>query len=105
MSRPVSWKALEPGTPVYSSDGEQAARVSRLVGDANADIFTGLALLVGALGAERFVASERVTAIATDRVELSLTTEEIRGLPRYEDSPAYQVHAGGRSLLRRLRRR
>ena len=83
----VAWKAIEEDADVVSSDGEVAARVSRIVGDHEADVFTGLAVHVGHLGQERYVAAERVSGIWPDRVELSLTREEIEALPEYEDAP------------------
>lgn len=97
----VAWTAIEERATVVSSEGEEVGRVSRVVGDANADVFTGLALSIDAPGPERFVASERVTGIWPDRVELSLTADEIRGLPEHEDPTAGRwVPESG--LLRRL---
>jgi hypothetical protein len=90
----VSWKVIEEDADVVSSDGEVAARVSRIVGDHEADVFTGLAVHVGALGHERFVAAERVSGIWPDRVELSVTREEIEALPEYEDAPTVRWRPG-----------
>jgi hypothetical protein len=56
----VSWKVIDSGADVVSSDGEKTAKVSRVVGDADADVFTGLAVTVGILGGERFIPSEHV---------------------------------------------
>lgn len=91
MSEPeVSWKAIEEGADVFSSDGERAGKVSRIVGDSDADVFTGLAIVVGAFSGERFVAAERVQGIWPRRVELGLTAAEIEGLPKYEEAPNVQ---------------
>src|SRR6185437_8734066 len=43
----VSWKVIEAGAPVATTDGEKAGTVSRVVGDTDADVFTGLAIKVG----------------------------------------------------------
>ncbi len=90
----VSWKVIEAEAEVVSSDGEVAGRVSRVVGDPNADVFTGLAILVDTFGGERFVPAERVGGIWPDRVELSLTSGEIEALPKHEDAPSVRWRPG-----------
>ena len=88
MSEPeVSWKAVEPGAEVVSSDGESVGSVSRIVGDTEADVFTGIAVKPGVLGGERLVPSERIRGIWPERVEIDLTKSDIERLPPYEDSP------------------
>jgi hypothetical protein len=84
----VSWKAIEPGAKVFSSEGEAVGKVSQVVGDANADVFTGLALSIETFGHDRFVASERVAGIYPDRIDLALTKQEIERLPEHTDAPA-----------------
>ena len=87
MSEPeVSWKALEPGADVVSSDGEPVGSVSRVVG-AEADVFTGIAVKPGVLSGERLVPSERVRGIWPDRIEIDLSKSDVENLPPYEDSP------------------
>jgi uncharacterized protein YrrD len=88
MSEPeVSWKALEPGAEVVSSEGEPVGSVSRVVGDAEADVFTGIAVRHGVLGGERLVPSERIRGIWPERVEIDLSKSDVESLPPYEDSP------------------
>ena len=95
MSAPqVSWKAIEEDAQVFSVEGEAVGKVSRVVGDPNADVFTGLAFFVGALGGERFVAAERVRGIWPDRVELDLTAADAKNLPKYEDTPTARWRPG-----------
>jgi hypothetical protein len=90
----VAWKAIEEDADVVASDGERAGRVSRIVGDHDADVFTGLAIFVDAFGSERFVAAERVRGIWPDRVELDLSHEEIEHLPKHEDVPTVRWRPG-----------
>jgi hypothetical protein len=90
----VAWKAIEEDAHVFSSEGEAVAHVSRTVGDADADVFTGLAVVVGTFGGERFVAAERVRGIWPDRVDVDLTKDEIENLPRYEDVPSVRWRPG-----------
>ena len=101
----VAWKAIEENARVFSSEGEAVATVSRVVGDAVADVFTGLALSVSTFGGEQFVPAERVKAIWPDRVDLDLTKEQIEELPKHDDPPAVRWRPGGRSGIRRLFRR
>jgi sporulation protein YlmC with PRC-barrel domain len=98
----VSWKALEPGAEVISSDGEVVGRLSRVVGDAEADVFTGLAVKPGVLSDERLVPSEHVPRIWPTRVEVSLTKGQIEALPPFEDPPAVRIEPGVSGFFRRL---
>ena len=101
----VSWKAIEEDAEVVSADGETAGTVSRVVGDADADVFTGLAVFVSTFGGERFVEAERVRGIWPDRVEVDLSTAAVEALPKYEEPPAVRVRPGGVGVFRRLLRR
>ncbi len=98
----VSWKAIEENADVVSSAGERIGKVTRTVGDADADIFTGLAISVHALGSERFVPSERVRAIWPGRVEVDVANVE--HLPDHEETPTvrWRPRRGVRGLLRRF---
>ena len=90
----VSWKAIEADAEVVSADGEAVGRVSRVVGDANADVFTGLAIVTETFGGERFVAAERVQGIWPRRVEVSLAADALADLPGYEDVPTVRWRPG-----------
>jgi uncharacterized protein YrrD len=98
----VSWKALEPGADVVSADGERIGTLSRVVGDADADVFTGLAVKSGLLSGERLVPSERVGGIWPDRVEVRLDKDELEALPRFEDPPAVRIEPSVSGFFRRL---
>ena len=100
----VSWKAIEEGAEVVSAEGEAVAKVSMVVGDPNADIFTGLAVATGSLAADRFVAAERVTHIRPGRVEVDLTAAELERLPEYVETPTVQWRPGRAGLRSALRR-
>jgi hypothetical protein len=107
MSEPeVSWKALEPGAEVVGRDGESIGTLSRLVGDADADVFTGLAVKASLLSGERLVPSERVRGIWPERVEIDLSKADVVSLPPYEDSPAvrWTPDEGGGFFSRLFRR-
>ena len=74
--RQIAWRALEPGTRVYSSDGAQLGKVTHIVADDLKDIFSGIAFTRGLLGEEVFAPAPIVETITTEGVHLSLTNEE-----------------------------
>jgi hypothetical protein len=87
---------------VTSSDGESVGKLSRVVGDAEADVFTGLAVKPSLLSGERLVPSEHVRRIWPRRVEVGLTKDQIEALPAFEDPPAVRIEPGFSSFFRRL---
>jgi sporulation protein YlmC with PRC-barrel domain len=99
----VAWKAIESHAQVFSTEGEAVGKVSQVVGDADADVFTGLAISLHVLGKARFVESERVRAIWPDRVELELTKAEIEALPEHEAAPSERLQPPD-DFMTRLRR-
>jgi hypothetical protein len=58
---PVSYEVIEPGTPVYSSDGEQIGKVAHVMAVEDADLFEGIVIVehMGAHG-HRFVDEEDI---------------------------------------------
>ena len=90
----VAWKAIEEDAEVVTRDGESVGRVSRIVGDHNADVFTGLAIVVQTFGGERFVPAERVTGIWPDRVQLDCSDADVERLPKHEDVPTVRWRPG-----------
>ena len=98
----VSWTVVEAGADVISSDGEKAGTVSRVVGDPDADVFTGLAVRVGILSGERLAPSERVTGIWADHVTVDLTKAELEALPEYEEAPVVRLEPEKPGFFSRL---
>lgn len=101
----VAWKAIEEGADVVASNGEVAAHVTRIVGDSDADVFTGLAVNTSTFGGERLIEAERVRGIWSRRVEVDLPPEAFDDLPPHEDVPSVRVRPGGGGILGRLFRR
>ena len=98
----VAWKAIEEGAEVVAANGEVAGHVSRIVGDSDADVFTGLAITTSTFGGERLVEAEAVRGIWSRRVEVDLAPEAFADLPPHEDVPSVRVRPGGRGFLGRL---
>ena len=99
----VSWKAIERDAVVRSADGQEVGKVAEVAGDAEADIFNGLVVSLGVLGANRYVPAERVTGIWPDRVDVAATAEEIERAPEYEEPVAERWHPPD-DFMTRLRR-
>jgi hypothetical protein len=84
---PVSWFLIEPGWEVLDANGKDVGRVEEIVGDTNADIFSGLAISVGPLKGTRYVPSELVSQITDGDVKLKLRRDELDSLEKYEQPP------------------
>jgi rRNA processing protein Gar1 len=71
MADPVSWKVIEHGWTVVDANGEEVGKVHEVVGDPNADIFSGLVIHRG-LRAKQDVPSEIVGDIVEGQVNLTV---------------------------------
>ena len=87
MAEPVSWFLIEQHWRVVGSDGEEIGTVEEVVGDSNADIFSGLAVGTGLVHKPRLVPSELVGEIVEGEVRLSIAEDEFERLEEYEGSP------------------
>ncbi len=80
---PIAWLALEEGTSVYSSDGEEVGRVRHVVADEQKDIFSGIVFRTGLLSDDRFVPADAVDAITEGSVRLTISSAEASALAPY----------------------
>lgn len=67
---PASWKVVEQGWRVVGPDGDKLGRVDEVLGDEDADIFSGLRVSTGLLAEPAYVPAERVVAIRDGEIEL-----------------------------------
>jgi uncharacterized protein YrrD len=82
LGAPSSFVVLEPGTPVFASDGDEVGRVSEVRADEGTDIFDGLMIEQGLLpGQTRFVAADLIDEIFERGVVLSLDSKAAETLP------------------------
>jgi hypothetical protein len=70
MPDPVSWMLIEQGWAVVDSRGDDVGRVDEVLGDADADIFSGLRILRGPIGKKTYVPAENVAEIVEGSVRL-----------------------------------
>jgi sporulation protein YlmC with PRC-barrel domain len=93
----VHYTALERGTPVLSSDGEEVGKVAEVLDNYREHIFDGL--VVETAGGERtFVDAPEVARTAERAVTLTITAAEVAELGPPPDRPK-----GPRRLFRRPR--
>ena len=88
LGDPIAYLVLEPGTPVYSSDGTRVATVRHVLADTASDIFDGLVLAGD--GPDRFVDAPEVARIHERGVILALTAEQAAALPEHTASPVVE---------------
>jgi hypothetical protein len=81
----ISYKLLERGTPVVTSDGVELGPVRAVLDNVREQIFDGI--VVRSDRGELFVDAPEVARIAERRVTLSIDAAEAAGLPLYEPGP------------------
>ncbi len=81
--RPISWLALEEGTPVYAGD-QEVGKVSEVVADMQKDIFSGVAFRHGLLRHQRFAPAAVIESMTSEAVHLALSPSEAEALGPYE---------------------
>lgn len=88
---PISYEVLEPGTPVYSSDGEQIGTVAHVLFVPEEDVFDGIVIAEGSSPRHhehRFADADDVGPIHEHAVTLKLDAAACRDLPRPSANPA-----------------
>jgi sporulation protein YlmC with PRC-barrel domain len=81
LGDPVSYLALDTGTPVFASDGREIGRVAQVVADADADIFEGLVVDLDD-GGRRFASGDDIVlAMHVRGVVLAVDSGGAESLP------------------------
>ena len=75
----IAYIALEPGTPVVTSDGQQIGTVKQVLADFQDDIFEGLSIETP--NGDRFIDEAQIDDICERAVLLALSSEELTKLP------------------------
>jgi hypothetical protein len=88
---PIAYTALQPGTPVQSSDGQQFGTVEAVLVVEEVDVFDGI--VVETPEGTRFVDADRVGSIFTSHVSTTLSADEAANLPLPDNAPVYGVDA------------
>jgi len=88
-AQPISYGALERGTPVVSSTGGQFGTVRHVLQDESLDLFDGLA--VETAHGLRFVGRDSVQSIYSTVVRTSLSDAEVALLPKPEGPEVFHA--------------
>jgi hypothetical protein len=99
--QPIAYTALQPGTPVQTSDGHQFATVQSVLVDERVSVFDGI--VVETAEGTRFVDADHVGTIYTTYVRTTLSAEQAADLPAPDGSTLIEIKPG-RSMIDRLRR-
>jgi sporulation protein YlmC with PRC-barrel domain len=81
LGDPVSYLALDAGTPVFASDGREIGRVRQVIVDIGADIFEGIVVDLQDGGQAFAEGDDTVLAMHRRGVVLSVDAEGARALP------------------------
>ena len=98
---PIAYTALQPGTPVQTSDGHQFATVQAVLVDEKVSVFDGM--VVQAAEGTRFVDADQIGSIYSTYVRTTLSAEQAANLPLPEASTLVDVKPA-RSMTDRLGR-
>ena len=98
---PIAYTALQPGTPVQTSDGYPFATVQSVLVDEKVSVFDGI--VVQTEQGTRFVDADHVGSIYTTYVRTTLSAEQAANLPLPERSTVVDIKPP-RSMADRLGR-
>jgi hypothetical protein len=98
---PIAYTALQPGTPVQTSDGHHFATVQAVLVDEKVSVFDGL--VVQTAEGTRFVDADHIGSIYTTYVRTTLSAEQAANLPLPDGSTVVDIKPP-RSMADRLGR-
>ena len=98
---PIAYTALQPGTPVQTSDGHEFATVRSVLVDEKVSVFDGI--VVETATGERFVDADLIGTIYTTYVRTTLTEAQAADLPLPDGSTLIDIRPP-RSVADRLGR-
>ena len=98
---PIAYTALQPGTPVQTSDGHPFATVQAVLVDDRVAVFDGI--VVQTAEGTRFVDAPQIDSIHTTYVRTTLSAEQAVNLPPPDGSTLVEIKPS-KSMADRLRR-
>lgn len=89
LGPPISYEALDVGTPVYSADGQRIGKVAHVLAAEDVDVFDGIVIGEHLGSSEhRFADADDVAEIHQGGVRLTLSRRECEQLPQPSANPA-----------------
>jgi hypothetical protein len=86
---PIAYTALQPGTPVQTTDGYQFAMVHAVLVDEKVSVFDGI--VVQTAEGTRFVDADQISTIYTTYVRTTLSAEQAANLLPPEGSTLVEI--------------
>lgn len=86
----VSWLMIRRRWRICSRDGQMVGRVSRVIGERDADIFNGIAFRTRLIDRARYVPSEQVARIQDGSITIAVEAGGIAELPVL--AHAFRIH-------------
>ena len=99
---PIAYTALQPGTPVQTSDGTDFAVVQAVLVDELVSVFDGIVVQTAA--GRRFVDADQIGSIYTTHVCTTLSSQQAADLPPPDGSSLIAIKPGT-SIAARMSRR
>src|SRR3954465_9538873 len=109
LRAPLAYIAVEQGTPIYSSDGQQLGTLEHVLADVDADVFDGIIIDTSlGPGGWRFVDAPEVEEIHERGVLLKIDAATADQRPAREATPAElradPADPGENAAMEKLRR-
>ena len=82
--RSIAWLALQPGTVIVGSDGEQVGKVDEVIADREKDIFSGVTFKPGLMDSRLFIPADRIVGLTDSEVTLTIPAADAAELEPYE---------------------
>ena len=101
QDHPIAYTALQPGTPVQTSDGLAFGTVRSVLVDEKVSVFDGI--VVETAEGARFVDADQIGSIYTGHVRTTLSAEQAAALPQPDGSTVVDIRPP-RSMADRLGR-
>ncbi len=106
---PTSFRQVEAGIDVISSDGERIGKLEHVLADDRTNIFDGIVIDVArGPGGHRFVDGPEVAEFRERAVFIAATAADVDRLPEPSANPAVMQHGGAEDsesgLVQKLRR-
>jgi hypothetical protein len=86
---PIAYTALQPGTPVETTDGQPFATVQAVLVDEKVSVFDGI--VVDTAEGTRFVDADHIGLIYTTRVCTTLSADQAATLPLPDGSTLIDI--------------
>jgi hypothetical protein len=100
--QPISYRVLERGTPVETSDGQPFGTVKRVLEVRAKDVFDGV--VVKTRAGDRFVDADEIDRLYENLMLLNVDAAAAALLPKPGDNPATFAPSAGANIKRRTRR-